>query len=222
MNCILCRLPLNLHWGICSQCLSHLPRFASPCAVCGLPLLIKNKSCHHCRLLQPSWHKLIAVSDYQKPLTKLIYQFKFNQKIELSYSLARLMFLAWYQVRLSTGLPKPDIVTCVPLYHNRYWSRGYNQSALLAKHIAYWLGADFKPYLLKRKGKREDQKSLSKLKRKQNVQHLFYCDTNLMEKTIIVIDDIVTTGYTINEVSKQLLSQGALNIQILCLCRTTL
>ncbi|WP_392552391.1 hypothetical protein RHO13_06810 [Orbus wheelerorum] len=222
MNCILCYLPLNLHWGICSQCFQHLPRIISACSVCGLPLFNKNNSCHHCQLLKPSWHKLIAVANYQKPFTKLIYQFKSNQKIELSYPLARLMFLAWYDERLSTGLCKPDIVTCVPLHHNRYWSRGYNQSALLAKHIAYWLGADFKPFLLKRKTKSADQKSLSKFQRQKNVEHIFDCETDLMKKTIAVIDDIVTTGSTIDEVSKQLILRGALNIQILCLCRTTL
>ncbi|WP_392561203.1 double zinc ribbon domain-containing protein [Orbus sturtevantii] len=222
MNCILCRLPLTLHWGICSQCFRHLPYFVSVCYRCGLPLFIKDTPCYHCLSLKPNWHRLIAVADYQKPFTKLIYQFKFNQKTELSYPLARLIFLAWYNARLSTGLIKPDIVTCVPLHHNRYWSRGYNQSALLAKHIAYWLGADFRPYLLQRKNNQADQKSLSKLQRRQNVEHIFYCKASLMEKTIAVIDDIVTTGYTINEVSKQLMLQGALNIQVLCLCRTTL
>lgn len=222
MNCVLCQLPLNLPWGICSQCFQHLPHCITGCSVCGLPLFNQQQSCYHCHELKPNWQRLIAVADYKAPFTKLIYQFKSAQKTAFSFALARLMFLAWYQQRLATGIARPDIVTCVPLHRSRYWSRGYNQSALLAKHIAHWLAADFQPHLILCNVKKQDQKTLSKIARQRNVASVFECHSNLTGKTIAVIDDIVTTGHTINAVSKQLRLQGARYIQILCLCRTSL
>lgn len=222
MNCILCQLPLRLAWGICSQCLKHLPHSISACIVCGLPLFMPKERCHHCEQISPNWNKLIAVADYQQPFIRLIYQFKSNKKIALSYPLARLMFLAWYQKRQIYGLYRPDIVTCIPLSQKRYWLRGYNQSELLAKHISHWIRSDFYPYLLQRKHKTKEQKILSKQQRSKNVQDVFSCDVDLTGKTIAVIDDIVTTGQTIKEASKQLKLKGAKDIQILCLCRTNL
>lgn len=165
---------------------------------------------------------LTAFSDYSWPFKHLIYQLKSNNRTAISYALSRLIFLSWYQIRQSSGLVKPDIVTCVPLYKKRYWSRGYNQSALLAKPIAYWLGADFQPYLIKRNVSRTEQKLLSKSQRAMNVSDIFSCDEDLTGKTIAVVDDVVTTGHTVNEVSKKLKQQGSLHIQILCLCRTRL
>lgn len=222
MNCILCCLPLSLPWGVCSECIKHLSDTSLTCLGCGLPLLNINQPCYYCLDFKPAWHALTAFTDYRPPLSQLIYQFKSRQKTQLSYGLARLIFLAWYHARECYGLAKPDIVTCVPLSRSRYWLRGYNQSQLLAQHIAHWLDSDFKPYLLSRHYGRLEQKLLSKSQRACNVKNTFSCYEDLTGKTIAVIDDIVTTGYTVHELSKQLKKQGALHIQILCLCRTRL
>lgn len=194
----------------------------SACPKCGLALYPITKPCHHCAKLNPDWDKLIAVANYVPPFTKLIYQFKFNHQTELAYPLARLMLLSWLKTRRKSGLLKPDILTCIPLHHTRYWSRGYNQSQLLAKWLAHWIGCEFSPYLLKRKSTRQDQKSLSQSQRKLNVNNVFHCNTPLAKKSIAIIDDIVTTGNTANEACKQLKSQGTNDIQIICLCRTSL
>ena len=222
MRCIICRLPVKLVWGICSQCYQLLPKLISVCKKCGLPLFPANKSCHHCLKILPNWDNLIAVGDYEQPYTKWIYQLKFNQHTELAYPLARLMLLAWFNARNLYGLKKPSIVTCIPLHHHRYWSRGYNQSQLLARLIAHWLGAEWLPYLIKRNKNTIDQKILSKQRRKGNIENVFNCNKQLQGKTIAVIDDIVTTGYTVQAACHQLKQQGAGEIQIICLCRTSL
>lgn len=223
MRCFLCKMPLVIaNHGICSQCVAMIPRILKPCPQCGLPHSLSSQRCYRCRENQPYWDKLIAVSDYSLPLKKMIHHFKFYQKIELTRALARLMFLSWYQNRVQNRLIKPDIVTCVPLHRIRYWSRGFNQSELLAKPIARWLDCDFKPHLLQRKKRAADQKNLSLDKRKENVQALFQCQTHLNNKTIMLVDDIVTTGSTINAISQLLKRQGAADVQIICLCRTIL
>ncbi|WP_176700685.1 MULTISPECIES: phosphoribosyltransferase family protein [unclassified Gilliamella] len=162
------------------------------------------------------------MSDYINPLKKLVHHFKFYSKIELNIALARLMFLAWYQRREAGALIKPDLVTCVPLHHIRYWSRGFNQAELLAKPIARWLNCDFYPHLLSRKQNLRDQKNLSLTERITNVETLFMCRQDLSHKSVMLIDDIVTTGNTINAISQQLKKCGATSVHVVCLCRTVL
>ncbi|OCG00437.1 hypothetical protein A9G12_04935 [Gilliamella sp. wkB112] len=223
MRCMLCNMPLYLpNHGICNQCIKNLPKLDKVCYQCGLPHSLATDICYRCREEKPYWDELVAVSDYIHPLKKLIHHFKFNQRIEVNMALARLMFLAWYQRRQSLGIDKPDLVTCVPLHHIRYWSRGFNQAQLLAKPIAKWLNRDFAPYLLARKHQAVDQKNLSLERRALNVEKLFSCKQNLLNKSVMLIDDIVTSGNTINAISKQLKNCGAIRVQIICLCRTVL
>ncbi|OCG21087.1 hypothetical protein A9G11_09125 [Gilliamella sp. wkB108] len=223
MRCILCNMPLFLsHHGICSQCIKNLPTQNKVCPQCGLPHSLSTPICYRCREQKPSWDELIAVSNYIHPLKKLIHHLKFYHKIELTHALARLMLLAWYKRRVTNGISKPDLITCVPLHHIRYWSRGFNQAEQLAKPIAKWLNRMFYPHLLQRKQIASDQKSLSLEKRVQNVEKLFSCYHHLSNRSILLIDDIVTTGNTINAISQQLKRCGATNVQVLCLCRTVL
>lgn len=223
MRCILCNMPLVLsHHGICSQCIENLPKLYKVCHQCCLPHSLSTNECYRCREKRPYWDEMVAVTGYIDPLKKLIQHLKFHNKIELTNALARLMFLAWYQRRLSDGLAKPDIVTCVPLHHFRYWSRGFNQAALLAKPIARWLNREFKPYLLSRKFAARDQKNLSLKQRMSNVETLFRCHSDLTNQSVMLIDDIVTTGNTINVISQQLKESGAAYVQVVCLCRTVL
>jgi Predicted amidophosphoribosyltransferases len=216
-------MPLFLsQHGICCQCLKNLPALNKVCPQCALPHSWSTHICYRCREQKPCWDELIAVANYIDPLKKLIHHLKFYQKIELTNALARLMFLAWYKRRERYGILKPDLITCVPLHHIRYWSRGFNQAQQLAKPIARWLARDFNPYLLQRKQVAMDQKSLSLNERTKNVASLFICEENLSGKSILLVDDIVTTGNTINVISQQLKKCGAVNIQVICLCRTML
>lgn len=223
MRCILCNMPLFLaHHGICSQCVKNLPALNKVCPQCSLPHSLLTTICYRCREKKPYWDELIAVSNYIHPLKKLIHDLKFNHKIDLIHAIARLMFLAWYKRRVASGILKPDLITCVPLHHTRYWSRGFNQAQLLAKPISKWINRDFDPYLLRRKQMALDQKKLSLEERIKNVETLFSCNKNLSNRSILLIDDIVTTGNTINAISQQLKKCGAANIQVICLCRTVL
>ena len=223
MRCFLCNMPLVLaHHGICSQCVENLPKFNKVCHQCCLPHSLLTNECYRCREKRPYWDEMVAATEYVDPLKKLIQHLKFHSKVELTNALARLMFLAWYQRRLSRGLAKPDLVTCVPLHHFRYWSRGFNQAALLAKPIARWLNRDFQPYLLSRKFAARDQKNLSLKQRMSNVETIFRCHFDLTNQSVMLIDDIVTTGNTVNVICQQLKACGAAYVQVVCLCRTVL
>lgn len=221
MRCFLCGLPLVLvHHGLCSQCIRHLPPLPPCCRRCGLPTADLNKLCYQCRQTPPPWDSLVAVSDYLVPLKKLIQRLKFYRQTQLAYGLARLLWLTWYFNEQKVLFGRPDRVTCVPLHRSKYWRRGFNQSALLAKPLARWLGGEFSPFLLTQVQKQTPQKTLLASARKTNLQNTFTCNVDLAGEKIILLDDIVTTGSTIFAVSEQLRQQGAQAIQVICLCRT--
>lgn len=222
MLCLLCYQPTANRYGFCYQCIKNLPYTISACEKCGLPLFNKTVPCHFCRQISPKWQHLIAVTDYIQPLKKLVHQLKFQKRTVLANALASLMMRAYLDARRTYLFSKPDIITCIPMRQYRYWSRGYNQSALLAKPIAKWLDRPFSPHLLQQISTKRPQLGLAKQARQLNVHNIYRCTQDLSGKSIAIIDDVITTGATMNEACKMLKQQGATNIQVICLCRTIL
>lgn len=221
-RCLFCEQPLYLvSHQICTICYQQLPILQQSCLRCGLPKSDPQQIiCNECHYSPPQWHYLTAVTDYVEPLKSLLHQFKFMQCFELAHALARLMLLCWLANYRHYHLPKPDLITCVPLHHSRFCQRGFNQSALLAKPLARWLNRPFVPTLLSRSRSRYDQKQLTAEERRLNLHNRFHCRQQLQQQQIAVIDDIVTTGSTANEIARQLYACGAASVQIISVCRT--
>lgn len=220
--CWLCHQPLNLAYhGICSQCIKNLPALPLCCPRCGLAVSrLQVTTCHQCQLQPPYWQHLITVTDYCEPLKTLIARLKFYQQTQLAHALSRLMLLKWLEQYRTRQLPKPDMIVPVPLSRRRRWQRGFNQTEVLAKPLATWLRCHYHPTLLTRKPTSSDQKVLSAQARKKNLTNIFKCTESLTDKNILLVDDIVTTGSTANEISRLLILHGARSVQIICLCRT--
>ena len=89
--------------------------------------------------------RLVFVGDYVAPLSQLVKRFKFHHAPELAPALARLMLLRWQLARREQYLNRPDLILAVPLHASRCWRRGYNQSDLLARPLARWLGCPIGP-----------------------------------------------------------------------------
>ncbi|RTF43900.1 DNA utilization protein GntX, partial [Serratia marcescens] len=150
-RCWLCRQPLSLvRHGICSCCLRHLPVPPPCCPRCGLPAGETQMPCGRCLQRPPPWQRLVLVGDYVAPLSQLVKRFKFHRAPELAPTLARLMLLRWQQARREQYLNRPDLILAVPLHASRCWRRGYNQSDLLARPLARWLGCAYRPAALRR------------------------------------------------------------------------
>ncbi|MGO2368662.1 MAG: DNA utilization protein GntX [Serratia sp. (in: enterobacteria)] len=220
-RCWLCRQPLRLHChGICSYCLRHLPTKPLCCPRCGLPAGDTARPCGRCLQQPPPWQSLVFVSDYQAPLRQLIGKFKFQHTPELAPLLARLILLNWQQAHREQYLNRPDVILAVPLQAKRCWQRGYNQSDLLARPLAYWLGCDYLPAALSRVRKTAPQQHLTARVRRRNLRGAFRCNEPLMGRHVALLDDVVTTGSTVAEIAKLLQRQGVASIQIWCVCRT--
>ncbi len=133
---------------------------------------------------------------------------------------ARLILLSWLQQRRVCGLRKPDILVCSPLYKQRRWQRGFNQSALLAQPLAYWLSCEYAPEALIRTRKTALQHRLSIQQRKRNLRHAFATEFDFSERHVALVDDVVTSGSTAGEISLLLTRAGAASVQVWYLCRT--
>lgn len=220
--CWVCRVTLKIsHHGLCSYCLKNLPCLSDACPVCALPTGKINHICGRCLRQPPPWTHLIAAGIYQPPLSLLLGHLKFFSKTAVSITLARLMLLSWLKARRQYGIEKPDLLLSVPLHRLRAWRRGFNQADLLARTLAFWLNCDYRPELLKQSRSTCAQHSLNSKARQDNLCGAFDVEPRSIQgRHIALIDDVVTTGSTVTEVSKILLRAGAANIQVWCLCRT--
>ncbi|AFJ45351.1 DNA utilization protein GntX [Shimwellia blattae] len=218
--CWLCAMPLHQsHWGICSYCQRALaPPPCCPC--CGLPAISGALPCGRCLLRPPPWQRLVMVDDYRPPLRRAVQQFKFNRVTALAPALARLMLLRILAERRSRHLPRVDLILAVPLHHHRAWRRGYNQSDLLARYLARWTGCSYVPGGLRRVKSTRVQHRLSAPLRRRNLRRAFSLEIPVQHRHIAIVDDVVTTGSTVAEITRLLMRHGAATVQIWCLCRT--
>ncbi|ENY3730806.1 TPA: DNA utilization protein GntX [Enterobacter kobei] len=219
--CWLCKMPLALSaWGVCSVCTRSLERRITTCPQCGLPAANRYLPCGRCLKKPPPWSALVAVDDYVRPLSRLIHALKFSGQSSLAPPLARLLLLAVLQARRTRALPKIDMVVNVPLYRHRHWRRGYNQSDLLCRPLARWLGCRYTTSALTRVHATAVQHQLNARLRKRNLKNAFRLELAVNGLHIAIVDDVVTTGSTVAELSRLLLRSGAASVQVWCLCRT--
>lgn len=219
--CWLCRMPLTLgHWGICSVCTRATRQPLCRCPQCGLPAAHPSLPCGRCLQKPPPWQRLIAVSDYISPLSGLIHQFKFLRRSEMASALSRLLLLEVLQARRVSALPLPDRIVSVPLWQRRHWRRGFNQSDLLCRPLARWLGCDWDRQAITRVRATATQHYLSARLRKRNLKNAFRLELPVQGLHMVIVDDVVTTGSTVAEIAQLLLRNGAATVQVWCLCRT--
>lgn len=219
--CWLCKMPLALSaWGVCSVCTRSLERRITTCPQCGLPAANRYLPCGRCLKKPPPWSALVAVDDYVRPLSRLIHALKFSGQSSLAPPLARLLLPAVLQARRTRALPKIDMVVNVPLYRRRHWRRGYNQSDLLCRPLARWLGCRYTASALTRVHATAVQHQLNARLRKRNLKNAFRLELAVNGLHIAIVDDVVTTGSTVAELSRLLLQSGAASVQVWCLCRT--
>lgn len=219
--CWLCRMPLALgHWGICSVCAQSVRCRVCLCPQCGLPATHATLPCGRCLQKSPPWQRLVTVSDYAPPLSSLIHQLKFSRRCEIAVALSRLLLQEVLLARRATGLRLPDRIVSVPLWQRRHWHRGFNQSDLLCRPLAHWLGCAWGSQSVTRVRATATQHHLSARLRKRNLKNAFRLELPVRGLHMVIVDDVVTTGSTVAEIAQLLLRNGAATVQVWCLCRT--
>ncbi|BBK09936.1 hypothetical protein TMSI_03280 [Klebsiella quasipneumoniae] len=160
---------------------------------------------------------MVAVNDYRPPLSDLVRQLKFHHRPELGPALARLLLL---RLKQRDDLPPVDALVGVPLGHRRRWRRGYNQCDELCRSLARWRGCVWRRDGLTRQRAGAVQHSLNARLRRQNLKNAFQLEFAVQGLHIALVDDVVTTGSTVAEISRLLLRNGAATVQVWCVCRT--
>ena len=221
--CVHCHTPLKLaKHGLCSRCNRTIRRFPY-CGCCGSELMENALHCGNCLQQEPAWDRMVIIGRYNEPLSTLIHRFKFQRQFWLDRTLARLLYLAIRNARRTHGLMLPEVILPVPLHHFRQWQRGYNQADLLARQLAKWLQIPCVNDVLIRTKRTPTQRGLSAKDRRKNLKNAFQLSAKRRHfpyRHVALIDDVITTGSTLNEIAKLLRQANVAHIQVWGLART--
>lgn len=194
------------------------------CVQCGIALEGEghDKKCGRCLKSSPSYDVTLTAVDYAPPIDQLVVALKFQHQLALVSFFARML-----QERIKeSGEPLPDFFLATPLSEVRLIERGFNQSLEIAKICARHFNIPFYRDVLIRNKHTAAQMSLSMKERYQNVKGVFLVDTRfrhmLEGKHIGVVDDVMTTGATMEEIAYVLKRNGARKITNLVFARTPL
>ena len=196
---------------LCLPCRGDIQSNAVGCSRCALPLIVSEQlECGRCQKRTPYYRSVYRLALYQEPLNRLILQFKFQHKLHIGKTLGTLMA----EDIDRQMLPLPDLLLPVPLHAKRLRQRGYNQAVELARPIAKRFSLPVETKVCHRIRVTPEQMGLSAKSRKENLKGAFEVRGNIEGKQIAIIDDVMTTGSTANELSQQLLKAGAKYVDV--------
>jgi len=210
----------------CEHCREHIQLVGHPlCNVCGRPFPDASGDDHECGVCLERPPQFIAARAWacypredDHPLREVVQKFKYARKVSLGRPLGRLMARG---CQAFLGEIDPDVIVPVPLYPKRLRWRGFNQSVLLAREVSRAYGIPMDPFLLQRRRETAAQTQLAEEERRRNVRGAFMLDPDrpIRGKRVLIVDDVYTSGATVNECSRTLKQGGAKEIYVLTLAR---
>ena len=195
---------------MCGTCEALLVRQRRPyCERCGFPAPSIEGCCGPCLVGETCYDFGRSALVFNEELRRVVHHFKYNDRVSLVRPLGRAL-----KSCLDADGFSPDLVVAVPLHPNRERHRGYNQAELLASQLDLPLDRG----LIRRRVNTESQTGMTRPERAENVRSAFRCRRSVAG-TVLVVDDVQTTGATINEVARVLKRSGANRIEVLTLAR---
>ncbi len=201
------------------------------CGICGK--MSKEYICPKCNIILKN-HANCKIEDYSQNTSYFdehIYLFQYSGEVrnavlnykfkEKSYIYETFVNFLKNNENICNKIKTYDIIIPVPISKKRFRERGYNQSSIFAKKVAKNIQVPYKEYILKKIKDNEAQSTLSQENRKQNVQGVYKITNSqlLVNKNILLVDDIFTTGNTVNECSKILINAGAKKVGIFTIAK---
>jgi len=206
--------------GFCSKCLSEIHWIESPyCSVCGIPFISKEVESHPCGVCvthRKYFTMARALGTYEGSLQEAIHHWKYEGKTNLTP-----FFAEW----LAEGLKRYwepdslDLLIPVPLHTQRLRERGFNQALVLVKELSRRTGIPYRKTTLQKKKPTVPQVTLSGAERGKGLRGAFHVigKEELVGKSALLVDDVYTTGATVNECSRVLRRGGAKRVDVLTL-----
>ncbi|MBC7764875.1 MAG: ComF family protein [Hyphomonadaceae bacterium] len=214
-KCIFCGevLPLSITVCLCEKCRAQAP-FANDkiCERCGKPIDMVQGDliCKTCRNEKRYFDKGISVFVYEEKPKQAIIRFKFYNKKSFARTLGSLLAQA---IKDKLTDMEIDILTYVPLHPKRLRERGYHQTKMLAHYVSEICGLPMQEVLVKTHYT-PPQRTLKAAERKQNIANSFWVALDIKGKSVLLIDDVYTTGITVNTCAKALKKAGAKQVLV--------
>jgi ComF family protein len=206
--------------GFCSDCLSEICWIDPPfCSVCGIPFMskeIKSHPCGACVNDRKYFTMARALGTFDGSLQGAIHHWKYEGKTHLTPFFAEWMAEGLNRYWEPDSL---DLLIPVPLHPQRLRQRGFNQALLLVKELSRRTGLPYQKTILQKKKSTIPQVNLNSVEREKGVRGTFHVigREELLGKSVLLVDDVYTTGATVNECSKVLLRGGAERVDVLTL-----
>ncbi|MBE5816773.1 MAG: ComF family protein [Clostridiales bacterium] len=214
VHCICCEDRSDLHINgvpICSVCSSKLPWLGDKvCTKCGRALPTEGSLCNTCSKNEILFCRGMGVFEYKGLARDLVHSLKYGKNRWLTHPMALLM-----AKRFNESGIKADAVTFMPMHERRLNERGFNQAREIALHFSKATDIPFIDLLLKRINTPKQSRSLHASDRYKNIKNMLTVHPHIEdsgeinEKRIVLIDDVYTTGASMNEAARALLSAGA-------------
>jgi len=192
---------------LCAACVAELPALPDACPRCALPSPA-GAVCGSCLTHPPHFDATLALWRYEFPCDGLVQALKYRARLALAGFFARSL--------ASRTMPEVDLIVPMPLHARRLAERGFNQALEIARH----LGRPIEPRGVLRVKHTPPQTELPYEERAKNVRGAFLCKLDLTGARVAVLDDVMTTGATLNELARALKRAGAARVENLVIART--
>jgi len=209
-RCVLCGASGLAGLDLCAGCRDDLPRNDAACATCALPLPVTAAMCGVCLRKPPPYVAAFAALRYRYPVDQLIQRLKFGGDLAVGRVLATLLCDA-----LPRAWHAPDVVVPMPLARGRLRTRGCNQAQELARGLPWRVDRT----TLARVRETSPQSELDARARRANVRGAFVASAAVRGQSVVLLDDVITTGATVRAAAKALLRAGAREVRVLAVAR---
>ena len=215
--CLLCGAPGQGGLDLCRDCYEVLPFNRSCCRICGieLPSDRVHVPCGDCIVKAPYFDSTVALFRYQEPLRYLIRSLKFHS----NFASGRLLGELLVEALKAQDIDRPDLLLPVPLHLKRLRQRGFNQALELARPLSRAFSIPIGAECCVRIRDTRPQFELHSSERQRNIKQAFAIQGPVAEKRIAIVDDVVTTGATVNEIARVLRWHGAQSVTVWCVAR---
>ncbi len=201
---------------LCDDCLHEDLPLRPRCPRCAVAVAHDGQVCGQCLLHPPLWAGAMALGDYRFPNDQFILRMKFGAEPALGRWFGDLLGARWAQ----GDMPLPDHILPIPLSRERLLERGFNPAWEMARRIAATLNRPGDAYALQRLRHSAAQSSLPLDARSRNIRGAYACDTRWDGQTLLLVDDVMTSGATLHEATRVLLRQGAAAVWVAIALRT--
>lgn len=202
--------------NLCAACQSNIPYIDHACEHCSLPISSEHTFCNQCAANRPVYDTSLTVFHYKKPMDVLFNRLKHHRDITVAATFANLLA----DKIISSNAELPDIIIPIPLNWKRQLMRGFNHSQAIAALLAGRLGVNLDAKALTRVTNSAPQQGLSRVERLKNLDRCFEANKSVRNKKVAIVDDVITTGATMQAAATALYIKGTTSISAWSVART--